>query len=110
MTEATGVTVVEDPQLSDGFVVLVEGGHGFMDAIHDAAARVKLLVGDGSPVIPAAIAIHKATWQLARSRATYERGNVPSDLVHAARDAEDEFIRVAHQDLAQLAHIPGSSS
>lgn len=102
MVEATSVTVIQDPALTQGFVVLIEGSREYMDALQDAGARVFMLAGQESQVAEKAIAVHDALWELAKARREYGRGALPGSLVVASRGAEAAFIETAHQDLRRI--------
>jgi hypothetical protein len=99
MTQATDVTVIESPELTGGFVALVEGANEYMDSLQGIAAQVLLLVGPSSPIYAATVELHQTLWRLARARSSEPSMILPRELVEEARQAEKQFVTLAHADL-----------
>lgn len=103
-TEAGEVKVVgATPQ--GGGVAVVNGVGEYEQAIQEATARVHLLEGEASPIVQAVTRIYRTAREVAIARADCGRGDVPYPVMEAARQAEIDFVRVAHAELQRRRSI-----
>jgi hypothetical protein len=70
----------------------------YWESIENATAKMEIVGADGIPY-DVWHAVRASFYDIARARANYELGEVPEEIVEAARAAEREFVRAVREDL-----------
>jgi hypothetical protein len=77
---------------------VLQGGNSVWQPIEAALAHVELSTSDPA-VTNAARALRRSRYDLIRARATHPAGGIPQRVIDDCKTAEDEFSRIARQDL-----------
>lgn len=103
LREDPEVVMSPDRQLGDE-VFFVKGSREYVDAAHEALARLDLLEGGiETPIIKAAYRVRVGFRRVSVARAACPKGALPDDVVDEAVEAELAFARVASAELSQSA-------
>jgi hypothetical protein len=103
---AEAPTVRLGPPARGGPVPLIEGGQVYLDSVQAAVARLQVLEGHDTPVIQAALRLERAFLELAQGRADRAPGDMTDAEMLAIRTAENDYARIAHDQLRQLETLP----
>jgi hypothetical protein len=103
MTEDLTVTVVQ--RVDGDSTPVVTGSNRYWDTIATARARLHILVDTETDVFKTAEAMTHALVTVAKSRATYGAGEIPTVVLNELRQAELEFAKAARTDLSHHVQV-----
>ncbi len=101
LTEAPTVQLVSRGE-PGRITEVIEGSRHYWDLVDHAMANLSIHCRD-STVLDKAKGVRDEFWKIANARASHGIGDVPDQIVKAAKDAEDAFATAANAHLDQLA-------
>ena len=100
--------ILQPGQLPGQEVAYVRGVPEQTGPVQRVMGELWLREGGSTAIVVAAAAVREASRHLVLARVKLPVGPLPDDLVHAARQAEQEFVRVAYRELNGPRQAPGS--
>lgn len=93
------VTAVVQPADDGRDVAFIKEASEYTDAVQRVIGRLRLLEGGRGPLVEAAREVQEAHRKLVLARVRRRSGSVPTEVMEAAREAERDFILIAHHEL-----------
>jgi hypothetical protein len=96
------ISVVEGSGSPRGAIPIIDGADSYWDAVERARSQLWIAAGYNSAVREASDKVMDAIYVIAREQATHPIGALPATVIDISRHAEQDFARVAHQDLTRV--------
>lgn len=93
------IRVVEGSGSPRGSIPIIDGADSHWDAVEKARSQLWIVAGYDSVVREASDRVMDAIYVITREQAAYPAGALPATVIDISRHAEQDFARLAHQDL-----------
>ena len=93
------ISIVEGSESPRGPIPIIDGAGSHWEAVERARSQLWIAAGYDSAVREASDKVMDAIYVVAREQAAHPAGALPAVVIDISRRAEQDFARVAHQDI-----------